>query len=224
VRTANSFSFRYGRVEIRARLPRGDWLWPALWLLPRYNSYGDWPCSGEIDLVETRGNVNYPPGGTDSVGSTLHMAPYWELDDWPHNHGTVKLPPDRPDFSQDFHVFGMVWTEQGIYTYVDADANRVVDVRFDTPFWVKGGWSTTTMDNPWKGRGNAAPFDQEYYLIMNVAVGGTGKYFPDGVGNKPWVNSDPHAPNSFWAARQQWLPTWQGEGAALQVDWVRVWQ
>ena len=46
VTTINSFKFSYGRVEVRAKLPKGDWLWPAIWLLPRYNEYGEWPASG----------------------------------------------------------------------------------------------------------------------------------------------------------------------------------
>jgi len=48
VSTVDSFSFKYGRVEIRAKLPKGDWLWPALWLLPKSEVYGGWPASGEM--------------------------------------------------------------------------------------------------------------------------------------------------------------------------------
>ena len=50
---------------------------------------------------------------------------------------------------------------------------------------------------------------QEFYIILNVAVGGTSDYFPDGVGNKPWNNADPHAVNSFYDAVKTWYPTWQ---------------
>ncbi len=62
VRTVESFAFTYGRVEVRAKLPRGDWLWPAIWLLPKWHQYGDWPTSGEIDIMESRGNApsTYP--------------------------------------------------------------------------------------------------------------------------------------------------------------------
>ncbi len=49
--TVNSFAFTYGRVEVKAKLPKGDWLWPAIWALPRYNEYGEWPASGEIDIM-----------------------------------------------------------------------------------------------------------------------------------------------------------------------------
>lgn len=60
-----------------------------------------------------------------------------------------------------------------------------------------------TENNPWKGRPNQAPFDQEFYIIMNVAVGGTNGYFPDAP-NKPWNNGDPHAINSFWDRKAEW--------------------
>ena len=76
LRTAKSFSFRYGRLEVEAKMPKGDWLWPAVWLLPRYQKYGTWPQSGEIDLLESRGNENLFDGdgnniGTKFIGSTV---------------------------------------------------------------------------------------------------------------------------------------------------------
>ena len=76
IRTAESFNFKYGRVEVKAQLPRGDWLWPAIWLLPTNNQYGTWPASGEIDIMESRGNgVDYPAGGVNTFSSTLHCGP-----------------------------------------------------------------------------------------------------------------------------------------------------
>jgi len=222
IRTSSSFNFKFGLLQIRAKMPRGDWLWPAMWLLPRYNYYGDWPSSGEIDLVEARGNHIHPRGGANSVGSTLHMGPNWKENDWPHNHGEYSL--QSGDFVDAFHIFGLVWSPEGIYTYIDDEANKIMDVKFDQPFWKKGGWSKTDMTNPWKGRMNAAPFDQEFYLILNVAVGGTGNYFPDGEGGKPWTNTDSHAVNAFWSDRANWRRTWVGDDVALQVDWVRIYQ
>ena len=56
IHTRGHYSIRYGRVEISAKLPRGDWMWPALWMLPVVDTYGAWPRSGEIDIMESRGN------------------------------------------------------------------------------------------------------------------------------------------------------------------------
>ncbi|GBP73604.1 Beta-1,3-glucan-binding protein [Eumeta japonica] len=72
---------------------------------------------------------------------------------------------------------------------------------------------------------------KDFYIIMNLAVGGTNGFFPDGVSNpspKPWWNGSPTAPLDFWNAQGAWLPTWNlnvndGQDASLQVDYVRVW-
>jgi beta-glucanase (GH16 family) len=80
----NSFAFKYGRVEVRAKLPKGDWIWPAIWMLPKHNAYGTWPASGEIDIMESRGNgASYPLGGNDAFGSTLHWGPYYGMNGFP---------------------------------------------------------------------------------------------------------------------------------------------
>ena len=76
LRTAESFAFRYGRVEVVAKLPVGDWLWPAVWLMPSGGAYGQWPASGEIDILESRGNgAGYTAaGGCDTAASTFHWV------------------------------------------------------------------------------------------------------------------------------------------------------
>lgn len=124
IRTAESFSFRYGRVEVRAKMPYGDWLWPAIWLLPTHNVYGDWPASGEIDIIESRGNGNGYPGGVNQVSSALHWGPHWPENGYSKTYGEYKL--NSGDFSQEFHVFGLVWTETEIKTYVDTEANVII--------------------------------------------------------------------------------------------------
>ena len=79
------------------------------------------------------------------------------------------------------------------------------------------------FNNPWAGRSNSAPFDHQFYFVFNVACGGTNGYFPDGVGNKPWSDTDPRSVNTFYNNRASWLPTWNGSNTALKIDYVRVW-
>ncbi|KAG0048552.1 hypothetical protein BGZ83_006515 [Gryganskiella cystojenkinii] len=75
VRSVNSFKFKFGKVVVRAKMPKGKWIWPAIWMLPAHYQYGGWPASGEIDLVEARGNgPEYAPGGVNKVASTLHWV------------------------------------------------------------------------------------------------------------------------------------------------------
>jgi hypothetical protein len=86
------------------------------------------------------------------------------------------------------------------------------------------------LHNVWASRPNAAPFDQHYYLILNLAVGGTTGYFEDG-GNKPWSNDSPNSVATFWDARDSWLPSWDYKSvdgrkdpqSAMAIDYVRVW-
>jgi beta-glucanase (GH16 family) len=224
LRTVNAFTFTYGRVEIRAKLPKGDWLWPAIWMLPAQNAYGQWPASGEIDIVESRGNANYKSaGGVESFSSTLHWGPFYGQDAYPKTTKKYSLTGGKT-FNDDFHTFGLIWTNESIKTYVDDPSNVVLSVDFNTTLWEQGGWDKTKLDNPWRGGPQNAPFDQKFYLIMNVACGGTTGYWADTEPGKPWNNQDTHAINSFWNNRGAWYPTWQGENAALQVDYIKVYQ
>lgn len=198
--TKNRFSFKYGIVEIRAKLPVGDWLWPALWLMPQNNTYGKWPLSGEIDLMEARGNRELIQDGinigvTQST-QTVHFPDYYT---------SVKVA-ESSGFNEDFHTFQMRWTPDQISFYID----DVVTGEIDT----------------------GHPFDQEFYIIINLAIGGKW-WFPNNAVNtgyqRPWINGQPQGPEmtSFWLARDEWLPTWKLDDSAkessLKVDYVRVW-
>lgn len=220
IRTAESFSTQYGRVEVRAKLPQGDWIWPAIWLLPRYQMYGTWPASGEIDIMESRGNdPSYPAGGCNKFASTFHLGPFPAAD----RYFTKQYTAPSGTLADDFHVYGLFWNETHMQTYIDEPSNVVLSVGTGPgSLWDQIGFNETTYANPYEGASPMAPFDQEFYIIMNVAVGGTNGYFPDGQGNKPWANTSPHAMNDFWQGKNQWLPTWNGTAAAMQVDYVRV--
>ena len=219
LRTAESFNFKYGRVEVKAKAPKGDWLWPAIWMLPRHQQYGIWPSSGEIDIMESRGNPpSYPPGGYNSFGSTLHWGIDYLHDFYPKTHATNT----GTDLTADFHVYGLIWNETYIGTYFDDESNVVLSVPINQSFWSMTGLQSPPWDNPWVGAGNNAPFDQEYYLVINLACGGTVGYFPDGNG-KPWSDTSPHAVNEFYDAKAQWYSTWNGESSALQIESVKVW-
>ncbi|CAG9560383.1 unnamed protein product [Danaus chrysippus] len=232
IRTVNSFSFRYGRVEVRAKMPAGDWLWPAIWLMPAYNSYGTWPASGEIDLVESRGNRNMIQNGlhigTQEAGSTLHFGPYPDWNGWETAHWVRR---NQGGYDYDFHRYQLEWTPDFIkFSIDDVELGRVAPG--NKGFWEYGGFSKNpNVLNPWRYGSKMAPFDQKFYIIINLAVGGTNGFFPDNVFNptpKPWSNNSPRAATDFWNGRNSWLPTWmlnqnEGHSASLQVDYVRVW-
>jgi beta-glucanase (GH16 family) len=97
--TKGKKSIRYGQVEVVAKMPKGDWLWPAIWMMPENSVYGDWPRSGEIDIAESRGNdAKYPGGGRNVYYGTTHWGKF-AATIFPHLHDTdqyQQVLPHRP--------------------------------------------------------------------------------------------------------------------------------
>jgi len=118
-------------------------------------------------------------------------------------------------FADDFHVFGLYWDENQLYTYVDSESTKVLEVDFTKESLWKKGKFPSNFENIYQGRNNSAPFDAEFYLMLNVAVGGTNPYFPDDVDGKPWTTTDSNAVNKFYDAKDTWYSTWNGEDAAM---------
>jgi hypothetical protein len=89
----------------------------------------------------------------------------------------------------------------------------------------------TAYVDPWTKSGNpSTPFDQPFYLIMNVAVGGSNGWFKDGKDGKPWVDNSPNARVTFWNDRDNWDATWKGDGKSnkaygeMRIKSVKMWQ
>jgi beta-glucanase (GH16 family) len=230
INTKKGATIRYGRVEVTAKLPDGDWLWPAIWMLPVSATYGPWPASGEIDIVESRGNnYTYPQGGNNIISSALHWGPDPSNDAWWMTN--VKRSALHTTYAATEHTFGLEWSQKYVFTYIDTRLLQVLYTNFDQPLWQRGnfplaGVNGTRLIDVWSQTGrDATPFDQDFYLIINVAVGGTNGWFQDGINGKPWVDSSPSAKSDFWKARDQWLPTWQKPGSGqLVVSKVQMWQ
>ncbi|KAL0953508.1 hypothetical protein HGRIS_004734 [Hohenbuehelia grisea] len=231
--TKKSRNIQFGRVEIRARMPRGDWLWPALWMLPVNDTYGPWPASGEIDIIESRGNDrDYSFQGRNYVSSALNWGPLSTLNRFFKTRGYSF--ERHKSYDKDFHTFVLEWSQDFLWVYVDTRIIRTLDLRFDHSFFDRGEFPKTILNgteeivlkNPWEGRSNAAPFDQPFYLIMNVAVGGTSGWFPDNIGGKPWLDQSSTAMRDFARAKDEWYPTWPVDvkQRALAVDYVKMWQ
>ncbi|KAI9292786.1 putative glucan binding protein [Neoconidiobolus thromboides FSU 785] len=225
LRSHQSFNFKYGKVEVMAKLPKGDWLWPAIWLLPTHHAYGGWPASGEIDIMESRGNgKEYPHGGVDTVASTLHWGPDWKNNQYNLTTKSYKLKDGT--FNDRFHKYSLEWGPTYIRTYVD-DTIELLNLDLtNTSFWEMGNFDQKNLFNPWKNAPNNAPFDQKYYLIFNLAVGGTNSYFPDDD-KKPWKNSSPTAAKDFLVNKSKWYKTWKDEHgddeqSAFVIDYVKV--
>lgn len=152
LRSKGKGDWRYGRFEIRAKFPWGQGTWPAIWMLPTNGVYGGWASSGEIDIVEA---VNLHVGGERRVHGTLHFG-----DNWPNNvyAGEAYLLTSGANPADDFHTYAIEWEEGEIRWYVDGD-------HYATQ--TQSGWySAKALDEP------AAPFNQHFHMILNLAVGG----------------------------------------------------
>jgi len=148
--TRDKQHWQYGRFEIRAKIPMGRGMWPAIWMLPTKSEYGNWPHSGEIDIME---NVGY---WQDSLFGTVHTFAY---------NGMKNTQKTKSIFIKDlpfdFHTYSVEWTPDRVSFYVD-------DKKYNEFF------------NEHKGP-DVWPFDKEFYLIMNIAIGGNwgGKFGVD---------------------------------------------
>ncbi len=151
IRTKYRADWKYCRVEVRAKLPAGRGIWPAIWMLPTEDKYGGWASSGEIDIMEL---VGHEP---NTVHGTLHYG-----GKWPKNAHTGKpFVLSHGNFADDFHVFAMEWEAGAIRWYVDGELYQT--------------------QAKWHSDGGAfpAPFDQPFYLILNISVGGQWPGPPD---------------------------------------------
>lgn len=161
--------------------------------MPRDNAYGPWPSSGEIDIMESRGNLNLMQNGVNigpkQVGSTLHFGPGSAYDIYAKTHWTK----DNPNgFNKNFTKYEFVWSPGNFSFRVDDEEVGKMSLPAGG-FWELGGFEEMNLENPWRGGGVDAPFDQEFYIIINLAVGGI-SYFPDDANNpggKPWNNKSP---------------------------------
>ncbi|MEE1217530.1 MAG: carbohydrate binding domain-containing protein [Agathobacter sp.] len=174
ISTQNKQTFTYGRFECRAKVSKGQGYLPAFWLMANdENVYGQWPRCGEIDCMEVMGQE------TNKAYGTIHYGnPHSE------SQGTYTIK-DGADFSDAFHTFTCDWEPGKITWYVDG-----------VKYHEESDWYSTTV-----GQGTLtypAPFDQPFYIILNLAVGGS------------WVGN-PNDETSF-------------ENNPYEIDYVRVYQ
>lgn len=204
--------FKYGRVEMRAKVPSGQGSWPAFWMMPTDNEYGEWPRSGEIDIFESvnlgvadaEGNIE------NNIHGTLHYGK-----SWPDNSysGKAYSLADGVNPADDFHTYAIEWQEGEIRWYMDGylyATQRQSKVRYNSKDQAVGlahkGWFTEYYDQ-FTGElttyWDKAPFDKDFFLILNFAVGGN---WPENVNNLGVDATAFHAENKF------------------EIDYVRVYQ
>lgn len=157
INTQNKVDFKYGRVDVKAKMPRGQGLWPAIWMMPTNERlYGQWPRCGEIDIMEYLGHEENKIYGTIHYGTNSQSE---------QSQGFYKLGADE-SFYDDYHVFSVEWEPSEIRFYLDGKLYSTENR------WYTGTDGIGTIKYP-------APFDQPFYVILNFAVGGNWPGNPD---------------------------------------------
>ena len=149
LRTLNKGDWQYGRVEVRAKMPEGQGIWPAIWMLPTDNSFGTWPKSGEIDIMEL---VGHEP---ETIHGTVHYGP-----DWPQNQQkTTSVTLDEGTFADEFYTFSIEWKQSEIKWFLDGEHFFTITPNDLSP--------------------HNYPFNARFHLLLNLAVGGNWPGNPD---------------------------------------------
>jgi beta-glucanase (GH16 family) len=141
INTKGKHEFKYGRYEIRARLPKGRGTWPAIWMLGSNIDAASWPTCGEMDIMEY---VGYNPGW---IKGSIHCAAHYAGSSLGGDYNVAT--------ENDFHVYGVNWTASKVEYYVD-DRTK--------PYFTYSPAQQTTAE--W-------PFNQPFFFILNIAIGGT---------------------------------------------------
>ena len=187
VQTKGKANFKYGYIEARIKMPKNKSTWPGFWMSPSDKKYGDWPNSGEIDIVETKGS------NPKFAASDAHWRKQSTTPGVPGPHGSRQrvIPQNKFDSkdTSEWHTYGVKWTEGKLEYYIDGEFHGEID----------GFKNNNSTGNP------NGPFDQDFFLRLNLAIGGN--YI-----DAPW--NDAH--NSVGAADD--FP------ATMSIDYVRVYE
>lgn len=159
IRTMGMHDFLYGKFEARMKIPSTTGIWPAFWMLPTNSPYGGWASSGEIDIMESVNTAT-------SMHGTIHYGA-----NWPANQSNGGTFNDGTNFNDDFHIFAIEWEADQIRWYIDGVQYHSVN----SNQW----YSSAATGNP------RAPFDSEFHLLLNIAVGGDWPGSPNGSSSFP---------------------------------------
>lgn len=154
--TQGKQKWTYGKVEIKAKMPTGQGIWPAIWMMPEDEPfYGTWPVSGEIDIMELLGHE------PDIIHGTVHFGePHQQI------QGTYTLA-DGQTFADDYYIYSIEWEPGEIRWYINGQLYHTAN-----DWFTKDGDNADAYTYP-------APFDQDFFLIMNISVGGGWPGNPD---------------------------------------------
>ncbi|CRK97738.1 CLUMA_CG011118, isoform A [Clunio marinus] len=219
--TRNKFSFMYGKVQIRCRVARGDWLYSQILLQPIVSETTSLNSSRHLKILFVRGNENLVDG-QDNVGGSRVYGGAVLSKNVKNNEKWLKskeFPNDH--LGNEFHVYELLWTPSQISLSIDGKSY--------------GSLQSTLRESAIEAKiksavnwANNGPFDKEHFLSIMVAAGSVKNFYSINSSmvngaeqkEKPWSDTDPRAEYSFYLARDKWYPTWIKP--TLEVDYIKI--
>ncbi|KAL3274986.1 hypothetical protein HHI36_019760 [Cryptolaemus montrouzieri] len=211
ISTKNSFSFLYGKIEVKAKMPEGDWIYPELFLNPKNSEYGDYYSSGQIRIAFIPGNSVFSKVlyggcilGASNGGRSHGMRSIRRVNGWSRtfNRYTVEWSDEKITLSVNDNIYGHISPPPGGFAALESSLKLEGCDRWNN--------SPELM----------APFDKEMFITVGVGVGGFN--FPDRTdGLKPWNNNEPLAQKNFNRAKDKWISTWS-KRSTLEVQHIKV--
>ncbi|XP_037820290.1 gram-negative bacteria-binding protein 3-like [Lucilia sericata] len=216
ITTKGKFSFKYGKVEIKAKMPGAMWVYPQLWLEPSKHTYGTSEYhSGQMRVAHTIAN------GEEVMlhgGLLLNANEPWR------SAKMCEYQFKQLNLTHDFHLYELIWTPDSITVAVDGQEYCCIKITDD-----KQAFKNLHLNNQYlpnqdllNAGSNWAPFDEEFHLTLGYGIGGN-NVFKDEFHwkeEKPWPNTDPRSKNKFWKKISNNL-NWLSNGD-LRVDFVKV--
>ncbi len=164
INTHNKFSMNYGRVDIRANLPVGQGIWPALWMLGDNISSVGWPQCGEIDIMEMIGGSGQE--------NTIHGTTHWYDNGFPAYYGG-STTLNTGIFNDEFHVFSIVWNSQNIIWYLDDVQFHIIDITPPLLNEIQGDFHfliNLAVGGNWPGSPDGTTFFSQYLIVDYIRV------------------------------------------------------
>ncbi|KAI8425998.1 hypothetical protein MSG28_004976 [Choristoneura fumiferana] len=209
ITTKNKFNFKFGRVEVKAKMPAGSWLVPEINLEPRDNFYGNRRYeSGLIRVAFVKGNPEF--------AKKLYGGPVLSDTD-PFRSQLMNEKVGIENWSSEFHNYTMIWKPDGLVLLVDGEQYGTVDPG-EGFYSIARSAAVPHAGNWLRGTSVMAPLDQLFYISLGLRVGGVHDFADSS--DKPWKNRGSKAVLKFWQAKDTWLPSWHD--ANLKIDSVKV--
>ena len=216
------------RIEARIKAATGAGMWPAFWMLGVNSREPDttWPLCGEIDIMEVWGDADTEQFPSSEIFGTIHFGENWPANLYSGEQTRVIDGVTYTDFGEDFHVYAIEWDEDGeirwyfndtLYgtrTYNNANGEYSDQVNPEYGWW-------TSADPDSMSNNSKAPFDKHFYIIMNLAVGGSS--FSGKITNSTLSSTlSSSDPVSTKLSILDSLNAFDGDNALMIVDWVRI--